>query len=189
MKNFMTEIKYLLQRLFRSYGCSDRDLWCMDYTFAKMILPKLAAYRKTQGEGYPVAFMNWNQLKDSGVYKNKQAFDKAVKSGDHVGGGAAKWEQVLDTMIFGFEFVIAEMGTDKEETAFRRKHGDYVAELPSNKQTTQWYKDGDCLTTEKTKTPYAKEVYYFNEKMYDAFEKRSEEGLAMFGRFFRYLHD
>ena len=106
--NIIEEIKYRFQRLVRSYGCSDRDLCSMDYTFAKAILPKLKAYKATQADKYPVAFMTWNQLKECGIFKTKQSFDKAVKNGDHIGGGAAKWEEALEDMIFAFEFVIAD---------------------------------------------------------------------------------
>ena len=187
--NIIEEIKYRFQRLVRSHGCSDRDLCFMDYTFAKTILPKLKAYKATQADKYPVAFMTWNQLKECGIFRTKQSFDKAVKNGEHIGGGAAKWEEALEDMIFAFEFVIADSGSEKEEAKFRKNHGDYLAEIPSNKQVTQWYREGDYLTTEKTKTPYAKEIYYFNDKMYDTFEERAEKGLELFGKYFRYLHD
>lgn len=189
MKSIITKITWKLQKLFRAHGCSDRDLRGMDYTLAKTILPKLVAFKKSNREGYPCIFLPWSELKNSGSFKNKQDFDKAVKAGTHIGGGAAAWEDAIDAMIFGFEFTIAEMGTEKEEAKFREKHGDYLAEIPSNKQTTQWYQEGDYITTEKTKTPYAKEVYFFDHDMYDEFEEKAIEGLALFGRYFRFLHD
>ena len=59
----MRYLRFLWQR-FR-YGFSNRELWNLDYTVAKFILPRLKRFREISG-GYPAQLseQEWNAVLD-----------------------------------------------------------------------------------------------------------------------------
>lgn len=83
------KLKWFLQRRFR--GWADCDLWDMDYHLAKLILPRIRAYRdfkKENSAGYPANLTE----KD--------------------------WNEILDKIVDGFElFLECEIGDDLWEYA------------------------------------------------------------------------
>ncbi len=69
--------KWFWQR--RKWGFDERELWSLDDTIAKFVLPRLKVFRNNTG-GYPGVF-----------------------SGDPK--GQEKWEAIIDQMIFGLNYV------------------------------------------------------------------------------------
>ena len=59
-----TKIKYLYQYLTR--GWSDKDLWSLDYTTAKFLLPRLKRFKKVT-TSYPgnLSFEEWQHKLDN----------------------------------------------------------------------------------------------------------------------------
>lgn len=70
MKLFLRRFKFLRQRLAR--GFSDRELWNLDHTMAKFILPRLKAFKNYRGT-YPPDLTpeEWNEKLDEMIW----AFD------------------------------------------------------------------------------------------------------------------
>ena len=83
--NLPKTIKWRTQRLFRGY--SDCDLWGLDEHLAKLIVKRLKAFRKIKRHGIPCDFAKGDSDED---------FEK----------GLIKWEEIIDEMIWTFEYVI-----------------------------------------------------------------------------------
>jgi hypothetical protein len=82
------EIKWFFQRITKGY--SDVDLWNLDDHLAKIILPRLKAYKKMNRAGVPGPLCLPNQTDDD--------FKKAQK----------QWEDILDSMILAFETIVKD---------------------------------------------------------------------------------
>jgi len=185
----LSKIKWFSQRRIRKHGCADVDLWNLDYHLATIILPKLIAFRKSNIKGYPYPFFTWDNLKHSGEYKNKRDYQQAIKKGDIVGGGFSKWLAAIDEMIFGFEFLLADMGHPKIEKQFKSKYGDWTEEIEKNKHVLNLYEEDDYLTTAKTNKLASSDVFYIDREMHNKFSKRAQKGLEIFGKYFYHLSD
>jgi hypothetical protein len=84
IKLFTRSIKRAYQKLTR--GFSDADLWSLDYTIAKFVLPRLKAFREMNG-AYP---------------------------GTEPMGTDEKWDAALDEMIWAMQFVVDDFKCDAE---------------------------------------------------------------------------
>ena len=81
-----TRIKHFYQRQTR--GWDDSELWNLDVTIAKFILPRLKIFQE-----------------------RKDTFPAIVKIPD-----AKTWAEILDKIIWSFEFVLTNYGTQHECT-------------------------------------------------------------------------
>lgn len=88
------EIKWAWQRVFRGYD--DRVTWDVSYYLGPMILEALRNFKKSDRMGYPVLI--WE-----GVEGMDQNFNMPEGVPDP---NIAKWEQILDDMIEGWEFLV-----------------------------------------------------------------------------------
>jgi len=159
--------KRLIQKIFRKYHCSDFDLWSLDYHLAKIILPKLKAYRNKSRGGYPGIFVEWNN--NCGFDKNE--YDDARARGTIMGGGEKRWDEYLDEMIFAFEYIIVDDGCNTVlEKKFKEKYGDWNDEIPENKIDSTL-----CGG------------FYYNKELHNKIINRCENGLKLFGKHFRDL--
>jgi hypothetical protein len=86
-------LRMLVQTLFRKNHIADNKLWEADQTMSERILPVLHAFKKMERNGHPSLYSE---------------YDKAIASGDLVGGGSERWEADLDHMIKAVEFVAWE---------------------------------------------------------------------------------
>lgn len=77
--NFLEKV----ERLY--YGYSSLDIWNLDTTIAKFILPRLIAFRK-HPKGYP-----------------------------HRAKGLQQWEKIIDEMIFAFDYYANHSGEIVDE--------------------------------------------------------------------------
>jgi len=70
-------IKWIFQKIFRGY--SDNDLWALDYTLSKVILPYLKGFRKTNKMGYPMGMKGkmkeWHKTIDKMIWSFEQALE------------------------------------------------------------------------------------------------------------------
>ena len=74
--DYVRPLKHFVQRRIR--GFDDSELWSLDHSLAKLILPRLKRFRKGS-HGYPGCFNSWEE-----------------------------WCDVLDEMIVAIEYVASE---------------------------------------------------------------------------------
>lgn len=79
------------------------------------------------------------------------------------------WNKTLDKMIFAFEYISSNEGFEKW---FVKKYGDVFQKDERYKIKT--YSDEEC---------------HYNRWLHEEFENRCQEGLELFGRYFRNLWD
>jgi hypothetical protein len=141
IENFFYGIKYNFQKLIRSYHASDLDLWNLDGCMAKVLYPKIIAFKKMKRHGYPSDFSEYYKNE----WKSKEEYDNAVREGKIKGGGPEAWEKVLDEIIFAFEWHLYckdSIGTDKHAINFFEKYGykNPYAETEENKSVSYIYR-------------------------------------------------
>jgi len=219
IENFFYGIKYGFQKLFRPYHASDLELWNLDGLMAKMLYPKILAYKKMERHGYPSDFSEYHKNE----WKSKEEYENAVKEGKIKGGGPEAWEKVLDEIIFAFEwhlFCKDSIGTDKRAKKFFEKYGykNPYAETEENKSVFYIYhmsekyineqveKDPDlkngglapeCLSGEcdlhiKEPENYSlkgEHIHYCDTHYIMEIEKRAQEGFRLFGMYFTNFWD
>jgi len=83
-------------------GWDDTELWSLDYTIAKFILPRLKVF-KGQAGGFPA------NLVPEGA------------EGDDRDKGMEVWEGVIQEMIDAFEIIVQDKTNSKEEDAVVEK--------------------------------------------------------------------
>ncbi len=198
-------IKWAFQRLFRKHGCADIDLWNLHSHLAKIILPKLIAFRKQNLNGHPMDFCDWEAEygEYGGLGETKEEYDQAKKEGKYVGGGHDAWLKTLDEMIFAFEYFLYADAFDKTQKAFFKKYG-YADPYRKTDDNLTWdyrYKGKDgtmCSTSEpnlNSKEGYEDYVLVGKYRTYIDFEltktigERARKGFELFGKYFPNLWD
>ena len=88
IEDWLFDIKMWLQKKFRGY--SDVELWNLDWTFAKWMLPKLKMFRE-KTIGFPFDFAT---LED--------------------------WQAAIDDMIFSFEFFLRDLPSSDKDIGYMR---------------------------------------------------------------------
>jgi hypothetical protein len=96
MKFDTRHFTWFKQRL--ELGFDSRELWGLDYTIAKFVLPRLIEFRKISDKTCP-----------SSLLGNKV---KYTKNDFH--NGRKKWKRALDNMVFAFAYIIFDNGSDKD---------------------------------------------------------------------------
>lgn len=206
IKNFFEylprRIKWSVQKLFRKTHTSDYEVWELYPVMAEWILPRLYEFKKYPRMGYPSTFSEYSENE----WKSREEYDQAIAEGKMKGGGSEAWEEVLDKIIFAFEFALADGGKKKYEKPFMKKHGDWHAEIPENLQQMKWYrskKDGHTMTPgshpndkpvdldeyELEEDHILSRPFYYNMKMHQEFAERAQEGFKLFGEHFQSFWD
>ncbi len=102
---FLIDIFYRLP--FKGYR--SRDIWSLDYTLAKWIVPRLKAFKVCKG-GIPMFCFSEAYFKhmdgDPPHIKNEQDECSICKFDDET--AEKKWHDILDDMIFAFESITLE---------------------------------------------------------------------------------
>ncbi len=88
LHKFLRSLKYWWQR--RTRGWDDTDLWSLDYTIAKYILPRLRMFIDVK-IGVPCTLGGFD-LDDSVGYKNAEV----------------EWNRIITKMIVAFELIIRD---------------------------------------------------------------------------------
>lgn len=191
--DFFRAIKYTYQKVVRKHSTSDIELWNLNSHLAKIILPKLRAFRNMEHAGYPAQFSEYSENE----WRAREEYDKAVEEGKIVGGESEKWLEYLDEMIFGLDYLLYEHDDDfYVRWGIENPH----AEVDKNLRYHYWYRDkeGSSIMTDKlTQEEMDKKGYVFEkvtEIYYDvqlAYElgERAQRGLQLFGEYFFNLWD
>jgi hypothetical protein len=154
------------------------DTWSLDHTLALIILPALIQLKHTK-HGVPSDFVD-DTAQD---YHSQTVFDFMLEDKDDVfQKGCDKWEETLDKMIWSFQQIALEDYDDKYH------HG----EMKMGWEDTK--KNYTNSATGKTETTYRLIDLNPGEHWYDSdghqlHEQRIQEGLELFGKYYRALWD
>ena len=153
------------------------DTWSMDHTLANIILPALLQLRATK-MGIPAEFAdvggaNYDSQQSFEFYEetHNESFDLAVK----------RWEEVLDKMIWSFQ----QLALEDYEEQYRHGTPEYDWEKttpfvdPVTGKPEEMYKMVD-------KNP---EEHWLDIEGLRMHEERIQEGLELFGKYYRHLWD
>jgi hypothetical protein len=195
--DFFREIKWSFQRLFRKHGCADIDLWSLDYHLAKIILPKLMAFRAQELQGHPISFSDWSE-DEMGM--TKEEYDKAKEKGDFIGGGQEAWMKTIDEMIFAFEYLLNADSFDKKQEKFYKKYGYKDPYRKTDDNLTWGYnyktKEGhSCFAGESDLEEKKGYILIGKHKIYHDMDVLKEvgiraiKGFELFGKYFMNLWD
>lgn len=159
LRDWIYEVKYFFQRLFRGY--SDPEVFgCYSY-LAKFIYPRIKAFVESDKHGTPVIMFSDPQK----IEHSDEEYKEAEKN----------WQEVLNKILFAFEWILYDdlNLSKKEMKAFEEKYGDIHEEKEEYKRENSFFKDD----------------FYFNTKLYEELNEKCQEGLELFGKYFRNLWD
>ena len=158
------------------------DTWSMDHTLADIILPMLKQMKATK-HGSPTVddddmpdhlrgttTEDWDAQHTFDFYREHQ-----IQEGER--DIHARWEWVLDEMIFAFEHYV----DDTWEEAFRSGEHDMI-HVPC-----EWYEDGKPKLYKIEKGP--NDTYVCDYEGMNKVYKRMENGFHLFGKYYRGLWD
>ena len=179
LTNFLTPVSKTIQWVWDlihpqiNYVKIDRyDTWSMDSTLADIILPMLKQLKKTNhgapyvdDEDVPYELKSIN---DS-PYIEKYEIDAPIHF--------ARWEYVMNQMIFAFECKV----DDSWEDLFRSGKHDIKFE-PS-----AWDENGKATMNEMVKGP--NDTYVCDYEGMREYEKRIQNGFRLFGKYYQNLWD
>ena len=155
------------------------DTWSLDYTLALVIYPALVQL-KAEKHGIPNELVNdvggedWTNQDSFDFYKetHHDAFDVACQ----------RWEVILDKMIWSFEQLV---------------RGDYSEKYHHGKMETDWIKSDKTYPNPVTgkieptwqmidKNP---DEHWYDSEGHQLHDERIQEGLELFGKYYRALWD
>lgn len=150
------------------------DTWSMDGTLAPIIIPMLKQLKETK-HGVPYDFAHvggesWDSQLSFDWYEADvdKLFDEHAER---------RWNEVMDKMIWSFE----EIAKSSESEGFSEDYWEPMTE------------EEIIATMEKHNSVYkdilAKPSYKINREKLDAYNERMQEGLELFGKYFRNLWD
>jgi hypothetical protein len=154
------------------------DTWSLDHTLAYIILPALLQLRASK-MGVPAEFAdigggNYTSQTCFDFYEetHNEAFDIAVK----------RWEETLDKMIWSFQQILI----DDWENQYHHGKAEYDW-VPSNDQ----YLNPSTGQMEDTFTMIDKnpEDHWTDYEGMREHERRIQEGLELFGKYYQHLWD
>jgi hypothetical protein len=155
------------------------DTWNLDYSLALIIYPALLQLR-AEKHGIPNDIVNevggedWSSQDSFDFYKesHQEAFNKACE----------RWEQILDKMIWSFEQLVRGDYSDKYH------HGDPKYDWIKSKKTFPNPMTGKIEATWQMvdKNP---DDHWYDGVGHQLHEDRIQEGLDLFGKYYRALWD
>ena len=151
------------------------DTWNMDSTLSPIILPMLRQLRKDK-HGAPY-------VDDADVPANLRSTTPAAKKakkepGDTDGNHFARWDWILDEMIWAFEELVDDTW---EEQYFSGKSD--IVWVPSKELGA----NGKPLTYEMKKGP--RDTRKYDKKGHAKHSARIDNGVRLFGKYYRALWD
>lgn len=187
------EIKWFFQKILRPDHVSDCELWNLGNHLAEIIYYKLKRFKRMERHGYPIGFSEYNP--DDPAWPSKKAYDADIKSGKIVGGGPDMWEKYIDEMIFAFGWQLAEGEWKKSERRWVHKNiGLWLQEEKEKFSTKELLQGKDQKINEwiedwkRAKINYMQVHNYPRELKWEMY-KRADNGLKIFGEYFRGLWD
>ncbi len=154
------------------------DTWNLDATLALIILPMLVQLKHNK-QGVP------NDFADVGGadYESQTSFDFYREShNDAFEEGCKRWEETLDKMIWSFQQIALEDYDDKY------LHGDAKFDWV---ETDKLYPNPISGKLEKTYQMVDKnpDEHWYDHVGHKLHEERIQEGLELFGKYYRNLWD
>lgn len=155
------------------------DTWNLDHTLAKIIYPALIQLRDTK-KGVPSDFVNDVGGED---YVNQESFDFYKETHNESWEIASKrWDEVLDKMIWSFEQLANQDYGDQYHHG--RAEYDWI-------KTDKLYANPVTGNMEPTYQMVDKnpDDHWYDHVGHKMHEDRIQEGLELFGKYFRALWD
>ena len=161
-----------------SVEIDDYDTWSLDHTLANIILPALIHLKETK-QGVPSEFAqvggeDYSDQESFDFYKESypEAFDKKSK----------EWDDILDKMIWSFEQLALE---------------DYSEQYHHGDAKYDWIKSDQKVfnpITGRNEDTYQMvdknpDEHWYDAKGLELHEERIQEGLELFGKYYRSLWD
>ncbi len=151
------------------------DTWSMDHTLALIILPMLKQLKETN-QGYALVDLEDVPMELRGTthenYDEQKAFDWYFDE-EITDFGEKRWNWVMDEMIWAFEQLVDEEGDLK----FWTGESDFVFVPCEDKPNFSEMKHGP------------KHTAVFDSEGYQKYHKRINNGLTLFGKYYRGLWD
>jgi hypothetical protein len=155
------------------------DTWNLDHTLALIIYPALLQLKATK-QGIPSEFIDdvggaeWGDQDSFDFYK--ETYDEAWKE------GSKRWDDILDKMIWSFEQLLKNNYDDLYH------HGE---------MDMDWIKTDKKFSnplTGKMEETYQMvdnnpDEHWYDHEGHQLHEERIQEGLTLFGKYFRNLWD
>ena len=179
LTNFLTPVSQAIQWVWDlihpqiNYVKIDRwDTWSMDSTLADIILPMLKQLKKTN-HGAPYVDDEDVPYELRSINDSPYVKEYEIDAPRHF----ARWEYVMDQMIFAFECKV----DDSWEDLFRSGKHDIKFE-PS-----AWDENGKVTMSRMVKGP--NDTYVWDYEGMKEYEKRIQNGFRLFGRYYQNLWD
>lgn len=155
------------------------DTWSLDHTLASIILPALIQLKQTK-QGVPSEFTS----RIGGDFDRNNVFDFIKEDDNEVFDKLCeKWDEILDKMIWSFLQLSIEEDYDSQyhhgKLEFDWVESDYKY---TNPQTGKVEKTWQM----KDKNPSGHWFDYVGQELHD---ERIQEGLELFGKYYRNLWD
>jgi len=165
LSKFLTWVHLKKQRKIQVH-IDKYDTWSMDHTLALIVLPMLKQLKEKQhGAGF---------VDDKDVPKELRSTSAPAKENewDTDDNHFKRWEWVMDEMIFAFETKVGD--------------GRWEEQFQSGEHDIQW-KKLENGHSEMIKGP--NDTFEINMKGRKAYEKRIQNGFALFGKYYENLWD
>lgn len=149
------------------------DTWNMDHTLSLIILPMLKQLKATK-HGAPAV-----DIKDvpEHLRPTRKALAEYRKTGNTDEQFFARWDWVLDEMIFAFEHIVDDSWEEKY----------YSGEFDFRSKPCEWDENGKPKMYQMVEGP--NHTYKSDREAIDAVNERINRGLVLFGKYFRNLWD
>jgi hypothetical protein len=153
------------------------DVWNANETLAHVILPVLERLRETK-QGAPFVDLEDVPKKLRGEKLTKKQRENGEVGDDHF----KRWDYVLDAMIWSFQEIANDMPGEEEFSTGERD----VMWTPVDEKGNEVSEDYDGVKFYRMdKGP--NDTHQFDKKGFDKYNKRIDEGLRLFGKYYRAL--
>lgn len=139
------------------YGCSDKECWNLDVTLSKIIHTKLCYFKKMNRMGWPSRISS-----DCGISNTYE--DLCIQ----------KWEEILDEMIWTFDFI---------------NNPDKYAPFPEELMQKNTNSENLSEDLNREKTQQKQQIWNQYVKKCEDLGVRKQKGLELFAKHFDSLWD
>jgi hypothetical protein len=193
------------QRFLSPSHLAPYDAWECSSQLVKKIYPYLLNFKNAKRIGIPIFEGSSPQIRRLSAGEENEQFKTNEK----------KWEDILDKILFAFEYTYQECFSDRLAKKLKRKiareYGDVDKVCEENKCYHLWRtviddngreacqfcndptelteKDKETLRKENGEDWLEKSVFYYNSALHVELEIKAQEGFKLFGEYFGNLWD
>lgn len=154
------------------------DTWSLDHTLALIILPALLQLKDSK-HGVPSEFVDVG----GADYERQLSFDFYMETyNDAFEKGCERWNDVLDKMIWSFQ----QLALEDYDTLYHHGKTEYSWEKSGNEFLNPVTNQIEDTYTIIDKTP---DQHWYDSIGHRMHEERVQEGLELFGKYYRHLWD